>query len=149
MDMFQKLVIHKKLHKNTMVPRQYNEEPKLGTWVKTQRQNCKNDSLLPNRVDLLKSIGFEWYAAKEKSDELWMGMFQKLVAYKKLHKNCLVPVYYQEDPKLGHWISQQRKKYKNDSLLHNRVDLLKSIGMRWSNDELWMGMFQKLVAYKE
>jgi hypothetical protein len=131
MGMFQKLVAYKELHKSSMVPVHYQEDPKLGNWVSTQRQNYENEELLPKRVDLLKSIGFEWYAAKEKYDELWIGMFQKLVAYKEMHKNSMVPYHYQEDPKLGHWVSQQRKQYKNDSLLPNRLTLLNSIDFEW------------------
>ncbi|OEU08115.1 hypothetical protein FRACYDRAFT_196883, partial [Fragilariopsis cylindrus CCMP1102] len=153
MKMFQKLVTYRKLHKNTLVPRLYKEDPKLGRWVYSQRQNYKNDDILPNRLALLNSIYFKLEGAAAARDQMtWMNMYQKIVAYKKMHKNNTVPFHYQEDPKLGHWVSQQRKKYKNEELLPERVDLLKTIGFEWDGekyDELWMGMFQKLVAYKD
>ena len=60
MNMFQKLVEYWKQHKNTLVPFRYNEDPKLGMWVGTQRKNQRNDTLLPNRCALLNSIGFNW-----------------------------------------------------------------------------------------
>jgi hypothetical protein len=128
MVMFQKLVAYKNQHKNTMVPFHYEKDRKLGHWVPVQRQNYKNEELLPKRADLLKSIGFEWDGAKEHCDKLWMGMFQKLVVYKEMHKNSMVPSHYQEDPKLGRWVCKQRKIYKNEELLPKRIALLKSIG---------------------
>ncbi|OEU21554.1 hypothetical protein FRACYDRAFT_154314, partial [Fragilariopsis cylindrus CCMP1102] len=128
MNMFQKLVEFKKQHKNTIVPRKYDEDPKLGYWVCTQREVYRKDKLLPNRYTLLKSIGFEWDGSKVKNQQLWMGMFQKLVEYKEQHKNTMVPSCYDENPKLGRWVTSQRRIYKKDELDLNRVDLLNSIG---------------------
>ena len=81
-------------------------------------------------------------------------MFEKLVQYKKQHKNTMVPNCYGEDPKLGIWISTQRKAYKKDELNPNRVDLLNSINLNWeqkieNHNKIWMGMFQKLVEYQK
>ena len=58
--MFDKLVAYKDQHRSTMVPPRYNEDPKLGLWVRNQRQNYRSDKLLPNRIDLLNSVGFKW-----------------------------------------------------------------------------------------
>ena len=52
-------------------------------------------------------------------DEMWMGMFQKLVEYEKQHNNTLVPRTYNGDPKLGTWVSYQRHAYKNNKLLRS------------------------------
>ena len=66
-------------------------------------------------------------------DEIWMGMFEKFVAYKNQHKNTIVPRRYDEDPKLGWWVSSQRKAYKNDMLLPNQsiYARLNSVGFKW------------------
>ena len=66
---------------------------------------------------------------------MWMGMFEKLVEYKKEHKNTLVPIYYEKDPKLGQWVSRQRKAYKNDKLLPKRLALLNSIDFTWNGNK--------------
>lgn len=89
MGMFENLIAYKDQHKITMVPQHYDEDPKLGKWVCTQRQYYKNDELLPKRYALLKSIGFQLDEAREAREQtIWMNMmFQKLVKYKKLHKN--------------------------------------------------------------
>jgi hypothetical protein len=99
MNMFQKLVAYKEQHKDTRVPKQYNENPKLGRWCRKQREKYKIDKLWPKRVDHLNSIGFKWNR-KGEFEQLWMGMFQKLITYKNLHKDTKVPTKYDEDPKL-------------------------------------------------
>jgi hypothetical protein len=55
---------------------------------------------------------------------LWMYMFEKLVEYKKQHKNTMVPDSYDEDPKLGWWVTYQRRHYNHGELLLNRIDVL-------------------------
>ncbi|OEU05708.1 hypothetical protein FRACYDRAFT_204701, partial [Fragilariopsis cylindrus CCMP1102] len=60
MNMFKKLIEYKKQHKNTMVRKRYDKDPKLGQWVADQRQAYKKDTLLPQRLDLLNSIYFTW-----------------------------------------------------------------------------------------
>ena len=59
-ERFQELVAYKKQHKNTNVPRQYKEYPKLGRWVHTQRMYYRKDKLIPERVAHLNSIHFDW-----------------------------------------------------------------------------------------
>ena len=73
MNMFQKLVAHK----TTMVPQQYEEDPKFGQWVNVQRHRYKNKKLLPKRIYLLKSIGFDLEGAKATTyHSVWTGMFE-------------------------------------------------------------------------
>jgi hypothetical protein len=160
MRMFQKLVAYKKVHKNTMVPSQYDEDPPLGLWVSHQRRRYKNDKLLPNRITHLNTIGFDWDGVqliRKENNLQWMKMFQKLVAYMKVHKNTIVPIRYDEDPPLVMWVRYQRRQYKNDKLLPNRITHLNSIDFEWDGVQLvrkennlqWMKMFQKLVVYKK
>ena len=75
-------------------------------------------------------------------------MYQKIVAYKMLHKNTIVPFHYQEDPKLGRWVCHQRLRHKDNSILPKRVYLLKSIGFDLEGAiattyySVWTGMFE-------
>jgi hypothetical protein len=130
MGMFETLVAYNEQHQNTMVPQQYEEDPKLGIWVFTQRNNYKKDVLLPKRLVLLESIGFDWDGVRggKVDNKRWMGMFGKLVAYNEQHQNTMVPQQYEEDPKLGWGVTTQRRNYKKDVLLPNRIAILKSIG---------------------
>jgi hypothetical protein len=59
---------------------------------------------------------------------------------------------YQVDPKLGPWVSRQRRKYKYNhhvlSLQH--IKILTSIDFVWDRfDAQWMEMYNRLVAYKQ
>ena len=78
-------------------------------------------------------------------------MFRRFVAYKKKFKSTSVPKIYAEDPKLGNWVSTQRRNHNNDMISENRVDLLNSVGFVWETDKNipWDEMFQRLVRYKE
>ena len=134
MRMFQKLVEYKKQHINTMVPSCYDENPKLGRWVASQRNIYSKDALNPNRVDLYNSIYFIWEGKMEYLNQIWMGMFVKLVQYKNQHKNTMVPSCYDENPKLERWVASQRNIYSKDELNPNRVDLLNSVRFDWAEE---------------
>ena len=46
-------------------------------------------------------------AAKKVNNEQWEAMFARLIHYKGLHGDCLVPKRYANDPKLGTWVETQ------------------------------------------
>jgi len=56
--MFERLVEYKKCHGHASVEQKEKEDPQLGVWVKTQRQNRYNMSA--TRRQKLDSIGFWW-----------------------------------------------------------------------------------------
>uniref|UniRef100_A0A7S2JSK5 Helicase-associated domain-containing protein n=1 Tax=Leptocylindrus danicus TaxID=163516 RepID=A0A7S2JSK5_9STRA len=95
------------------------------------------------RFELLDTIGFVWdvaqnaheqhMAARRKGEkpaeppepevkvssdqQRWLQMFEKLKVYKEKHGDCLVPLKYKADQKLGQWVSSQRQRFKYRS--HN------------------------------
>ena len=110
----------------------YVGSSKLGHWVSWQRHIYKNGNLTDSRYTLLDSIGFVWEESKEiKEQDKWMDMYQRLSAYKKLHKHTMVPTKYKADPRLRIWVSTQRTLNKNRGILEDRFDLLESIGFVW------------------
>ncbi|VEU35432.1 unnamed protein product [Pseudo-nitzschia multistriata] len=54
--MYQRLVEYKQKHGTTQVSKGYKEDPKLATWVQTQRSRCRRK----DRIDRLNRIGFLW-----------------------------------------------------------------------------------------
>jgi hypothetical protein len=145
-EMLQKLVSYKKKHRSTTVPRSYQEDPKLGLWVHNQRRCYKTKTLSIYRINRLESIDFTW----DPLDAQWMGMYQKLVAYKKQYGSIKLPVRYTEDPQLGQWTTDQRVVFKKNKLSDKRTVLLNSIGFVWDpSDKQWMEMYNRLVAYKK
>jgi hypothetical protein len=43
----------------------------------------------------------------------------------------MVPQHHKEFPKLGGWVHNQRRRYKNGEVFPNRVTHLNSIGFDW------------------
>ena len=84
-----------------------------------------------------------------KHDTTWDLNFEKLVQYKSVHKNCLVPQTYAHDLPLGRWVHQQRIKLHQGILPLRRKEKLNSIGFTWSHSkETWLTMYDRLVDYK-
>lgn len=73
-EMFTRLIQYKEQHGDCLVPKRYQEDPKLGTWVETQRVQYKklhqqhgenitpNNRLNADRLQKLESAGFAWSA---------------------------------------------------------------------------------------
>jgi len=119
--MYERLSAYKQKHGNVRVPTRYEADPRLGRWVKVQRQDCKEK----NRIDLLNIIGFDWQLKKP---DIWRIMYQQLLTYKKIHGSLFFPPGYNEYPKLKKWVATQRYNCKSK----DRVDLLNDIGFIWN-----------------
>ena len=163
--MYIRLVAYKTEHNSTMVPIKYNEDPKLGPWVVTQRAAYRKNKKHDDRKRLLNSIGFVWGSTRttkkkrnSRFDEKWNEMYQRLVVYKIKHKDTRVPKSY-KDTQLGNWVSNQRNFYKYNKISEERKQLLNSIGLAWNtmkaesnssecDDARWKDMYQRLVAFK-
>jgi len=65
-EMYERLVAYKKYHQSALVPTRYKEDPRLGTWVQTQRFKYNKGKLLEKRIELLNSIDFVWSAMGKK-----------------------------------------------------------------------------------
>ena len=83
----------------------------------------------------------------------WKEMFKRLQGYRREHDGCCnVPVNYSQDLKLGRWVLQQRRKYKDGLLAKEQCDLLEAIGFEWSTRSImrqkWPKMFARLQAYQ-
>jgi phage pi2 protein 07 len=89
----------------------------------------------------------------------WDAMFDRLVAFKEEHGHCLVPNRYKEDPKLGAWVSTQRRqrkaileeKFQSTILSHNRIERLNAIGFVWYTSDprrvQWDIRYEQLKAF--
>eukprot|EP00532_Pseudo-nitzschia_australis_P018234 CAMPEP_0168309468 /NCGR_PEP_ID=MMETSP0142_2-20121227/66292_1 /TAXON_ID=44445 /ORGANISM="Pseudo-nitzschia australis, Strain 10249 10 AB" /LENGTH=707 /DNA_ID=CAMNT_0008262189 /DNA_START=130 /DNA_END=2250 /DNA_ORIENTATION=- len=73
--MYQSLLEYKAQHSNTLVPRKYDKNPQLGSWVYKQRYRYSKKQLSSTRVLRLESIGFAWSCHKLVP---WESMFQLL-----------------------------------------------------------------------
>lgn len=141
--MFSKLKGYKETKGHCLVPQNFKENPKLGRWVDKQRHSykCRKEGkstpLSLSQIEQLEDIGFVWSINKQQS---WPEMYQELKKYHKVNGNCLVPANFDDSPKLGRWVSQQRYHYKRwcsgkqspmDTDVE-RIQKLESIGFSWN-----------------
>uniref|UniRef100_A0A7S3PV21 Helicase-associated domain-containing protein n=1 Tax=Chaetoceros debilis TaxID=122233 RepID=A0A7S3PV21_9STRA len=134
--------------------KQYMEEEKdapsasskLGAWAARQRRARQNlqlgvkTTMTEDRIELLESIGFDW----SPWDTKWNMRIQELRDYKQRFGDCMVPVHWKENPKLGSWVSTQRKYYKlhkageTARITKERIRQLTEVGFVWDRMEyLW------------
>jgi len=118
------LIIFKEQNKHCNVPIRSPEHPTLGKWVGHQREYYIKGMLSADRIARLESLGFIW--------ERWEEMYAALVEYKQQNGHCKVPYDWLENPKLGKWVSRQRKNYKKGKLSSDRIARLESLGFEWS-----------------
>eukprot|EP00521_Asterionellopsis_glacialis_P018044 CAMPEP_0195294124 /NCGR_PEP_ID=MMETSP0707-20130614/14144_1 /TAXON_ID=33640 /ORGANISM="Asterionellopsis glacialis, Strain CCMP134" /LENGTH=523 /DNA_ID=CAMNT_0040355015 /DNA_START=355 /DNA_END=1926 /DNA_ORIENTATION=+ len=125
-SMYHRLARYKREHGDCLVPKCYKHDPKLGNWVHNQR-HCR-DSLAEDRRHKLDSLGFVWVVVER---DAWADMYHRLQDYKSLHGDCLVPVRYGPDPKLGRWVREQRKTFLVQNMTKTRQGQLESLGFVW------------------
>lgn len=153
--MYERLVAYRYEHGTTAVPRTYEEDPALATWVDRNRQYCARG----DRVAKLNDIGFVWAAkhhtltAPLATDGKWQEMFDTIKEYKRFYGDCLVPRDFQHFPALGSWVEKQRVAYRGSVLPMDRITLLNGIGFAWDisavkKEEAWDVMLEKLIEYK-
>ena len=123
-ERFKELVQFKDKNRHCNVPRKY---PKLGSWVKDQRQLYKKNKLLPDQIKLLKGIGFSLSPDEDK----WNERLEELKQYKQVNRDCNIPRKYKANPPLASWVNTNRTKYKNGKLSKERIESLQGIGFSW------------------
>ncbi|CAB9496720.1 helicase [Seminavis robusta] len=95
------------------------------------------------------------------AEERWEDMHTRLLRYKQLHGDCQVPNRYPDDPKLGAWVSTQRRHYRvsqrdnveSTSLTNERIQRLEDAGFEWTGVNPrylhWDMRYRELLDFKE
>lgn len=126
MKMYDALLAFKKKYGHTRVPFQWKENHKLADWV--YRTKVNKDSLEIQKIELLDKIGFDWSLAR-RNVVPWKEMYARLITFKQKHGHTRVPVKWDEDPKLGKWVSRMRNE--RETMEPERVALLEAIEFDW------------------
>ncbi|TXK48138.1 hypothetical protein FVR03_08165 [Pontibacter qinzhouensis] len=125
--MYEALSDYKAKFGHTRVPFQWAPNPKLAAWV--YRLKANKSEVEPQKVELLNQLCFDWSLSR-RTFVTWEAMYNRLVAYKQEHGNTRVPAEYQNDLKLGKWVSRMRQE--KEVLALERINLLDKIGFDWS-----------------
>ena len=146
---------------HTRVPAKWEENIPLGHWRHIQRAFRRQGKLSPERIARLNAIGFEWAEpnshGKTRDEiwpELWETMFAQLGQFKERHGHCNVPKVWPENPVLGEWVSRQRTRHRQGSLLPGRKERLEQLGFRWQSDhapqkQYWVDRFAEMDAFQQ
>jgi len=105
----------------------WNQNPKLASWVSTQRYRYKQGMLSEYQIQMLQDIAFTWKI----HEAAWNEMYEKLLRYKEAFGDCSVPAEWKVDPKLGRWATTQRRRKRQGKLAADRIRRLDEIGFRW------------------
>ena len=162
----QQLVEYTTEHGHCNVPSRCQNNPTLGCWVASQRDQKKKNKLSAERIRRLNQLGFCWVrqvqsihaAAASKpapnklrqcdvevagmsQSELWDFRSNQLKEHKNEHGNCSVPDRYQHNISLGCWVSQQRfykKKHDRKKTSVDRIKRPEQLGFCWVKAENYL-----------
>ncbi|GFH62020.1 hypothetical protein CTEN210_18496 [Chaetoceros tenuissimus] len=138
-----KLKKFKQKHGHCNVTQQNKDDPSLGRWVANMRRVYKRRLvgkntriILPqSMITQLEDLGFQW----EVRNLSFASNITKLQNFKEKYGHCNVPSRYEDDPSLGHWVSDIRYTYKQIQqgnkpkygLTQARIKQLDEIGFQW------------------
>eukprot|EP00816_Leptocylindrus_hargravesii_P003045 CAMPEP_0196819734 /NCGR_PEP_ID=MMETSP1362-20130617/71927_1 /TAXON_ID=163516 /ORGANISM="Leptocylindrus danicus, Strain CCMP1856" /LENGTH=591 /DNA_ID=CAMNT_0042198315 /DNA_START=74 /DNA_END=1849 /DNA_ORIENTATION=- len=127
------------------VPQNFPANPQLANWAHNQRKEYKlmirgrPSPMTEERVRALEAEGFNW--AFRANRLTWEDRFSQMQQYKAEFGDCLVPVKYEKNPTLGHWVINQRAQYKQfklgkaTNMNEERAALLEAEGFVWAVED--------------
>eukprot|EP00586_Coscinodiscus_wailesii_P003168 CAMPEP_0172489756 /NCGR_PEP_ID=MMETSP1066-20121228/19962_1 /TAXON_ID=671091 /ORGANISM="Coscinodiscus wailesii, Strain CCMP2513" /LENGTH=862 /DNA_ID=CAMNT_0013257847 /DNA_START=239 /DNA_END=2827 /DNA_ORIENTATION=+ len=156
------------------LPQIYNKNPKLASWIKTQRyqyerlMNDEESTMTDERIQALENIGFEWSEAlqsrftprrskkQDSRSKRWMQRLEELKDFKSREGHCNVPQRYDDNPCLGTWVNTQRRQFRRfmnreeSPMTRQRIEALERIGFEWRLDrfERWLVHYEELQGFK-
>jgi hypothetical protein len=146
-DMLNQLSDFKQEHGHLKVPQQYDENPKLGRWVRNWRSKYREYKRTngqkgdPHSMKRLESSGLvdDISTGNEHRDTInhsgWYDRYKQLSDFKQKHGHLKVPQQYDENPKLGVWVKNKRFNYREDKISNGQkgdpgqMKHLESIGL--------------------
>ncbi|MEN8135919.1 MAG: Helicase associated domain protein [Thermodesulfobacteriota bacterium] len=145
-EMFKQLSLFIEEHEHSSVSKVDPKTKKLGYWVTDQRIKKKSGLLSKEQLDRLEEIGFDWEPVKNR----WEKNYKELADFKKRFGHCDVPLRFDENPQLSHWVRNQRNRYKSEKLSHERTQKLERLGFTWgsSNVKTWEERIEELLEYQ-
>ncbi len=81
----------------------------------------------------------------------WEQRFLEMLRYKRKYGNCEIPHIFPENPSLGHWVSNQKQRYRIGKLSKDRIKRLNEIGFTWRVHSTYDfdGYVEQLLEYEQ
>jgi Helicase associated domain len=155
-SMLERLQNYQRIVGHCLVPKDYPPDPALGTWVMNQRAHYQTTRLSTERRQHLEDLGFTVRLRTKctaRRKEPWDAMFQRLVQYQAKHGDCFISHFYKADPKLGSWVSNQRRNYSLPNFLSDeqrqQLHDIGFVGVGQVRQAKWHLMFERLENYQK
>jgi hypothetical protein len=105
-------------------------------------------------IRALDGISFNWGTKGTDLASIWSVQFQQLCEFKLQFGHYFVPIKYSDNPKLGRWVSKQRKNYRlyqeghPSPMTTDHIRALDSFEFKWKlNDLSWNERFEQLREF--
>lgn len=160
--MLYQLLLYKAQRGDLNIPHNDTSYRLLYNWVQTQRKHYKlyqenktsSTFLNADRIAVLDAIDFQWNV---RGDTFWQKNFDALVQYKNEHGDLRVPRLYNKNPKLGEWVTDQRRQWKAKSegkpnmMTDERKMKLDNLGFVWKVRDRadWNDRYEQLLEFKK
>lgn len=150
-EMFQTLCDYKNEHDTLNIPTEFEAKngQKLYTWVRTQREKYRKGKLSEERIEKLKSIGFEF-----ELPDMWEIKFNAAKEYFEKHGDLNVPDDYKPTGgSLRVWLKRQKQYANREGALRlpeDKIEKLRSIGlfeMMSPDEQNWFEHYEMAKAY--
>ena len=145
---------YKEEHGTTNIPSEYGD-PSVYRWVNRQKELYSKQKLLPQQVQQLQDIGFDFAPAVKLNK--WDENYEALKIYQTKHGDInKINSFYKDRPNLCHWVCRQRDAKWKDKLTAEQQQKLTDMGMDWSGprtykysqDEVWHAHFCLLKDFQ-
>mmetsp|Transcript_12198 Transcript_12198/g.21923 ORF Transcript_12198/g.21923 Transcript_12198/m.21923 type:complete len:565 (-) Transcript_12198:110-1804(-) len=160
--MLYQLLLYKAQRGDLNIPHNDVSYRLLYNWVQTQRKHFKlyqenktsSTFLNADRIAVLDAIDFQWNV---RGDTFWQKNFDCLVKYKNEHGDVRVPRLYTKNPKLGEWVTDQRRQWKSkmdgkpNLMTEDRKAKLDEVGFVWKVRDRadWNDRYEQLLEFKK
>merc|ERR1719253_2042959 len=149
MERFDELKEFKRINGHFNISRTNSEYPGLGRWIEKQRAAYRRSNISDDLLQRLIDIGFSLDG--KRYDQLWEQRYNELKEFKSINGNCIVSETNADYPRLGRWVTRQRRAYKNNNITDDRVQRLSDIGFSLDGkryDQLWEQRYNELKEFK-
>ena len=143
-DWYGRLLLYRDRFGHVNVPQSYADDPRLGRWCATQRQEYRHGWLSQSRTKALIDVGFAWNTL----DWQWEQRFAELCAFKATSGHTRATVDNNASSGLIGWCREQRAAFRDGSLTAERLERLESIGfLLRPYGVAWEQRFQQLTEF--
>lgn len=133
---------------NALIQRQHQQEEQPS--IKRQRTDCSTTICCTKSDSSSAAAGI-----RNRHVEQWTQRFKELVAFREEFNHCLVPLSWERNPSLAHWVKRQRHQYrikgegKHSTMTTERQTMLESLGFVWDSHAAgWEERLRELAQFK-